>query len=149
MARAGERHSAVISGVPSASVSAGEARALGGAAGSLPEADLLRWAQSRLPEEACGLVLEEAGRIWAVELPNVAADRRRGFELDPGAVVDWLGRTEGPGSLRIRGVWHSHPDAPAVLSGADRRGALPGAEHWIVGRSATGEWELRVWGPEA
>lgn len=79
-----------------------------------------RHAQAAWPDECCGLVVE-GGALAGQNLRRGAA-----FELDPATLV----RAHG----RIRGLYHSHCGAPAVMSAADRAAARwwPDVDHVVV-----------------
>ena len=101
------------------------------------------------PREACGCLLgvTDGGlvrveRVWTSD--NMARNPDRAFELDPGSVVAAEDDARASG-LELVGVWHSHPDAAAELSEADRVGLFAG---WIsvVGTFDRGRLaQLRAW----
>ena len=82
--------------------------------------------QAVYPAEACGLIIDQPGRpaYWACT--NMARDKQDHFLLDP---RDWVA-AEDQG--KILAIVHSHPDASANPSMADRvmceRSGLP----WII-----------------
>ena len=95
---------------------------------SIAEPDLV-WLRARArqarPDEACGLLLgrrhpDATEVVRVTDARNVAANPRTAFEIDPGAIVRATDLAAAEG-LEPVGVWHSHPDRPAVLSAADRR----------------------------
>ena len=94
-------------------------------------ARVLKLARARYPDEACGLLIGRRcatrARVELVrEARNVAAARaRERYELDP---VDHLAAEELARSLGLEvvGVWHSHPDHPALPSETDRERAWEG-----------------------
>lgn len=88
----------------------------------------------RLPEEACGLLLGDAGaeRIdLAVPAANVASDRRRAFEIDPAVLFD-AHRKARAGGPAIVGCYHSHPSAPPAPSEADAMRAFDAGWVWLI-----------------
>ena len=95
------------------------------------QARLAELAESVYPREACGLLVgflsTVSVRVCAVHpARNLSAAQNR-FDIDPGEIVriDREARAEG---LEICGVWHSHPDRPAVpVSGGSRNFLEPGA----------------------
>jgi proteasome lid subunit RPN8/RPN11 len=94
-----------------------------------------------VPNECCGILL---GRDRAIDearpTPNVAADPRRHFEIDPQALVDAyrLGRSGGP---KVIGYYHSHPAGPARPSETDQAMAAGDGSVWaIVGQTAVTFW---------
>lgn len=104
-------------------------------------AAILAHAASAAPEEACGLLLGKDGLIIEARLAaNVAADRRRHFEIDPQALIDaW--RAERAGGLRLIGYYHSHPGGVATPSATDREMAPGDGKVWAI----VGEGKLTFW----
>jgi proteasome lid subunit RPN8/RPN11 len=110
-------------------------------------------ARAGYPLEVCGLLLghQHSGRttiIHAVSLPNAAdpSTRHDRFAIDPRLMLQWERQASAAG-LRIAGVFHSHPDAPARPSGFDLEAAWPGYVYLIVCVSrglpaATAAWTL-------
>jgi proteasome lid subunit RPN8/RPN11 len=102
------------------------------------------------PNEVCGLLAGRAvGRRHVIEAVhparNLNVERARDrYELDP---LDQLAaeREARDAGREVLGVWHSHPDHPAVPSETDRAAAWSGWSYLIVsvveGRAA----ELRSW----
>ena len=93
-------------------------------------------ARHRYPEEACGLLVGrfETDRTVvtaAHESKNVAADRRTGFEVDPGfrLRLQREARTEG---AAIVGVFHSHPSGDATPSATDRESIWEPDLIWLI-----------------
>ncbi|BBC74227.1 peptidase [Altererythrobacter sp. B11] len=84
------------------------------------------------PEECCGLLLGRNGKVMdAQPTANIAADRRRYFELDPQALIDAhrLARAGGPDIL---GYYHSHPHGPASPSATDAAMAAGDGRVWAI-----------------
>jgi proteasome lid subunit RPN8/RPN11 len=89
------------------------------------------------PEECCGGLLGERRDgvviVRRVErVPNRGAERReRRYAMDP---KDYLGleRSAGEVGLAVVGIYHSHPDHPAVPSDFDREHAWPYFHYLIV-----------------
>jgi proteasome lid subunit RPN8/RPN11 len=92
-------------------------------------------ARAARPRECCGLLVGYgADVLFAYPVRNVAASTVR-YEVDPKAHIDLrrVLRRAVP-SLRIVGVYHSHPAGPPVPSAADIDEALYGGWiHLIVG----------------
>jgi proteasome lid subunit RPN8/RPN11/molybdopterin converting factor small subunit len=105
--------------------------------GALPA--LASLAEGSPREEVCGFVLASAGQLAeVVPLRNVAADRARGFAMDPGEVLSMLREGEG-GRQSVKAIFHSHVEGGAELSPADRacleaggRPLWPGVEAWVI-----------------
>lgn len=108
------------------------------------------WARADYPKEACGLLvgrkLPEGGEVHAVRLArNLNTERAHDrYELDPEdfLATDRQARELG---LEILGVWHTHPDHPAVPSETDRAAAWPGWSYLILAVQAGGVAALRSW----
>jgi proteasome lid subunit RPN8/RPN11 len=92
-------------------------------------------------EECCGLLLGVDHQIdEARPAINVAADRRKRFEIDPQSLVDAhrAARRAGPA---IIGYYHSHPAGPAMPSATDRAMAAGDGLVWaIVGEDGVTFW---------
>ncbi|MEJ2691361.1 MAG: M67 family metallopeptidase [Deltaproteobacteria bacterium] len=94
-------------------------------------------ARKGLPHEVCGYLAEKEGRVAAhYELSNIdtAADH---FSMKPeeqfAAVKDMRGK-----GLKLRGVYHSHPETPARPSLEDIRLANdPEISYVIISLAAT------------
>ncbi len=87
-------------------------------------------AERAWPEECCGALLGDRASVFvALPLENTAGDRRRGFLVSARDSLRVEAEAEARG-LRWVGVYHSHPDAPAVPSAADGSTAWP--DGWTV-----------------
>lgn len=107
-------------------------------------------ARAGYPNEACGLLLGcAANGTCAVSAwrpaRNLNTDRASDrYELDP---ADYLA-AEGEASrlgVAVVGVWHTHPDHPALPSATDREWAWPGWSYLILSVGREGVAELRSW----
>lgn len=112
-------------------------------------ADLVRWAQAGYPQETCGLLIGwvENGSIHvrrALQARNLAARAGVRFDLDPGDHVAAEREAHAHG-LAIVGVWHSHPDHPAVPSESDRASAWERWSYLILSVNSGGLDGLRAW----
>src|SRR5690606_25616441 len=97
-------------------------------------------AREAAPDECCGLLLGREAIEEARAAANVAADRRRHFEIDPQPLIDAhrAGRRGGP---QVLGYYHSHPAGPAAPSATDRATASGDGKVWaIVGEGAVTFW---------
>lgn len=76
--------------------------------------------------ERCGLILKDD---TIVEVQNVAANPETGYEMDPIAVLPYLDL--------IAATWHTHPDGPSNLSGADYQSfrSWPDLVHIVISPS--------------
>jgi proteasome lid subunit RPN8/RPN11 len=94
-------------------------------------------AEAAWPEEGCGLLVGRTGpgSVWRIDrvepATNVADDRRRRFEVDPGVRIGLERELRGIDRAVI-GVYHSHPGGPARPSATDR--ALVFEPHlvWLI-----------------
>lgn len=108
------------------------------------------WARASYPREGCGLLLGRSlpvgGEVHGVRLArNLNTERAQDrYELDP---EDFLAadREARDLGLEILGVWHTHPDHPAVPSETDRAAAWPGWSYLILAVEAEGVVALRSW----
>lgn len=83
------------------------------------------------PEECCGLLLGQGGRIErAVPTANVAEAPRRFFEIDPQALID-AHRDARAGGPEVLGHYHSHPSGKAEPSKIDQAAAAEG-QIWAI-----------------
>jgi len=98
-------------------------------------------------EECCGLLLGGTGAaagdiIELLPARNVAADRRRRFEIDPAALIA-AHRAERTGGRRIAGCYHSHPGGDASPSQEDA--AQAGANGWLWAICAGPTGHIGLW----
>ena len=105
---------------------------------------LRRLAQASPDEEICGLVARDSrGRYRCYPVPNVAADRRRFFALDPRTQIDAMRAMRERGE-ELAAIYHSHPDSPPLPSAADvEQHEYPGVLYLIVSLATGGAPELR------
>lgn len=93
------------------------------------------------PEECCGILLGAAGLIDTIwPAANVAADRRRLFEIDPQALVDAY-RWARAGTRQVLGYYHSHPSGEAKPSNIDQAMAAGDGRVWAI----IGETDVTFW----
>ncbi len=94
-------------------------------------------ATAAFPEEACGLLVgarEADDQIRVTQLApgaNLAADRRRRFEVDP-ALRLRLQKALRQSPRDIVGHYHSHPDGPARPSATDLAWATEPDLVWVI-----------------
>jgi proteasome lid subunit RPN8/RPN11 len=108
------------------------------------------FAAAGYPRETCGLLVgRAAAHVTLVEDlvqgRNLSRERARDrYELAPEDLLaaDGAARERG---LEIVGVWHSHPDHPAVPSSTDREGAWAGWSYLIAAVEGGGLRDLRSW----
>lgn len=92
--------------------------------------DILASARSEAPEEVCGWLAGEGGRVeWIYPVPNVAES---GFRMHPEAQLSAMREIREAG-LDLVGTYHSHPRTPARPSVRDLQlGSYPDCLHLIV-----------------
>lgn len=101
------------------------------------------------PSEACALLLGrmvEGSRTAEAlsETRNIATDRRKHYIMAPEDIL--LAEQQACElGLDVVGVWHSHPDHPAVPSKTDTHSAWP-CYSYVITRVSDGQpAELRSW----
>ncbi|MEL6731267.1 MAG: M67 family metallopeptidase [Bacteroidota bacterium] len=93
-------------------------------------------AESRFPNECCGFFYGKDGEIRTVSFATVVdnskeGDQRRRFEISP---LDYM-RAEKKAiaeGLDLLGVYHSHPNHPAIPSIHDLKQAVPHFSYIIL-----------------
>jgi proteasome lid subunit RPN8/RPN11 len=84
-------------------------------------------AQHQAPREACGLIVRsEAGRLLFYAAANLAEQPEEQFRMDPRAWV--LAAELG----EVVAIWHSHPNASAHPSMADRAQCETTGLPWVI-----------------
>ncbi|ATW05616.1 M67 family metallopeptidase [Sphingorhabdus sp. YGSMI21] len=95
-------------------------------------AELQQLALAAVPQEVCGILFGSAGRVWSYRsAPNVAADPRCHFEIDP-AILIAAERDQRRGGEPIAGYYHSHPNGPVKPSPTDAGSAAPDGRLWLI-----------------
>jgi desampylase len=95
-------------------------------------ATLVARAAQAAPEECCGLLLGQNGRIAAaMAADNIAPDPHLRFEIDPAALfaAHRAARSGGPAVL---GYYHSHPTGHPVPSATDCEHASGDDRAWAI-----------------
>ena len=108
------------------------------------------WVCAGYPHETCGLLVGRSAESATlikdlVQARNLNTERARDrYELAPEDLLaaDGAARERG---LEIVGVWHSHPDHPAVPSATDRKGAWTGWSYLIAEVERDGLRDLKSW----
>jgi proteasome lid subunit RPN8/RPN11 len=105
---------------------------------------ILRQAEHAPDEEVCGLISGVRGVLkHCYPVANVAGDRRRLFEMDPGGLIDAVRRIREQ-QEELLAIYHSHPSAPAMPSLADiAQHEYPGVLYLIVSLGTKGVLEMR------
>lgn len=102
-------------------------------------------AKRAYPSECCGILFGQGGKIIRV-LPvrnTVLSQRNRThFQIDPLLVYQAEHEAAKEG-LMILGIYHSHPDNPALLSPEDIAYMIPGMIYIILSIEDGSDKELR------
>lgn len=113
-------------------------------------AELDEWVRAGYPHETCGLLVGTQGpgraqvaRVVRARNLNVERARDR-YELDPEDFISADAAARGAG-MELIGVWHSHPDHPAIPSETDRAAAWPGWSYVILSVTEAGVADVRSW----
>jgi desampylase len=112
--------------------------------------DLLEWAQAGRPYEVCGIIggasrSNRAETIYA--LPNIAADPRTRYQIEPQALLHAYFEIERAG-LEMIGIVHSHPASVPIPSATDIVEATwPDVVYVIIGfegdQASVRAWQIR------
>jgi proteasome lid subunit RPN8/RPN11 len=101
------------------------------------------------PEEGCGFFFGKDGNTRQVthflETENVfEGERKRRFSIRP---EDYLLAEHYAleNELDLLGIYHSHPNHPAIPSETDRLNAVPWFSYLIITTTITGATEARSW----
>ena len=110
-------------------------------------------AEATAPEEACALLIGRKGlgddwRVTRIEASaNVADDRVRRFEVDPGLRIG-LERELRGGEQKVLGVWHSHTNGRSEPSAEDAARVFEPELVWLITAVADGEaLHTAAWAP--
>lgn len=112
--------------------------------------EIFKHALLSYPEEACGLILgkKDDDRRVAVKVKpskNVyEGDRRRKYMIDPMELYHAEIEAESEG-LSTVGIYHSHPDYPAVPSNYDIEMAWPNMVYLIISNSKECVKDFKAW----
>ena len=115
-------------------------------------ARLRAYAEAGYPDEVCGFLLgsmDLTRRVFEVGETRPAVNRRgsradRRYRIDPRDYRAAEREAEERG-LELVGIYHSHPDAPAVPSEYDREHAWPNSAYVIVPVEDGRAGGLRAW----
>ena len=95
-------------------------------------------AKKAYPCECCGILVGKKSEKGEIEVTDIrkASNQIQGqksvhFQIDPLFIYRLEQELESRG-LEIVGVYHSHPDCPAILSKEDEKYMLPGLEYVIM-----------------
>ena len=95
-------------------------------------------AKKAYPSECCGFLVGKKSEKGEIEITEIreAPNQFQGqksvhFQIDPLFIYHLEQELESRG-LEIVGVYHSHPDCPAILSKEDEKYMVPGLEYVIM-----------------
>ncbi len=95
-------------------------------------------AKKAYPSECCGILVGKKSEKGEIEITEIreASNQFHGqksvhFQINPLFVYHLEQEIEASG-LEIVGVYHSHPDCPAILSKEDEKYMVPGLEYVIM-----------------
>jgi proteasome lid subunit RPN8/RPN11 len=103
-------------------------------------AELIGRARAEAPQEACGLIGVGRGEITLYRAENAAERPQESFVIAPKEQLRLIRSIEDVGQ-ELRGIYHSHPQGPAVPSPRDKEIAKswPGLTWVIVGLGGVSE----------
>ncbi|MCC6146155.1 MAG: M67 family metallopeptidase [Anaerolineaceae bacterium] len=106
-------------------------------------AEIEKYLQEHLPEEACGLLGGENGMVK--EMLPVRNELRSAvsFRMDPAEQIAAMLYLEEQ-SLEIVGIFHSHPRGPAFPSETDLKEHAYPESVAVICSLADGTWEIRA-----
>ena len=95
-------------------------------------------AKKAYPSECCGILVGKKSERGDIEVTEIreASNQSQGqktvhFQIDPLFIYRLEQELEVRG-LEIVGIYHSHPDCPAILSKEDEKYMVPGLEYIIM-----------------
>ena len=101
-------------------------------------------AEKAFPLEACGLLVgytDDKGARQVTDVhdsPNLAADARHAFEVDPALLIT-LHRRARRGGDKVIGLYHSHPNIRAQPSQTDLERAWEPDLTWLITSVVAGQ----------
>jgi proteasome lid subunit RPN8/RPN11 len=111
---------------------------------------LERWSQAAYPHESCGLLIgrwADGNRVvaYVTQAKNINLERARDrYLLDPQDFLEADNAARAQ-NMEVLGIWHSHPDHPALPSETDQASAWPDWSYVIVAVTRDGAQDVRVW----
>ncbi len=108
-------------------------------------AAMLAYVQTLAPEEACGLLGGEAeGRVRALYRVENIRHSAVEYEMNPEEQIRAMMEVEARG-WELLGIFHSHPNGPAIPSETDvRRAYYPDSLYIICAPDERGAWHARA-----
>jgi len=112
---------------------------------SKPDYELiLEQVRAEWPNEACGLLAGEGGKVRRGDLGENRRHSPRAYQMDPVEQVRALLEIEAAG-WELSGIFHSHPNGPPFPSATDVAQAYyPDSVYLILASDAQGEWHGRA-----
>ncbi|MCC7360844.1 MAG: M67 family metallopeptidase [Anaerolineales bacterium] len=106
-------------------------------------AQMIAHVRQQAPEEACGILAGQAGRVHSVHPVENIRHSPVAYEMDPMQQLQVMEALEAAG-LDIVGIFHSHPAGPPAASPTDLEQAYyPEAVYVILAPQGGGDWGLR------
>lgn len=107
-------------------------------------------AEATYPEECCGLLIADGGNkvVESVRMKNAfSGSKGDRYHIDPMALYK-VDRESAQRRLTITGIYHSHPDYPAVLSEFDIEHSFPWYSYLVVSVPKGHAGDIRAWFPD-
>lgn len=102
-------------------------------------------AAAAAPEEACGLLAGQAGRIsLALPVKNIASAPASQFQLDPQEQLRALKAIDAKG-FELQGIYHSHPNSAPIPSAEDIRCATEESLLQLIVSLQGTKPQLKLW----
>lgn len=110
---------------------------------------IITHAEASFPEECCGFLYGKEGAVRQLQIARAVAnvdtvDKQKRFAIDP---YDYLKaeRYAKESGLDLLGIYHSHPNHPAIPSTEDIRAAVPAFSYLIISVQEGKADHLRSW----
>lgn len=95
---------------------------------------------ARMPEEACGLILDDGS---VIELENLSDSPENSFRISREEIVSVLFELDRPVSLPDVTLWHSHPNGGVGPSRVDMQQKTLFPQHLVL--AVSGETLVPTW----
>jgi proteasome lid subunit RPN8/RPN11 len=106
-------------------------------------------AEETYPEECCGLLISDGGKrvTESIRMKNAFnGSKNNRYHIDPLEFYK-ADRAVAQRGLTIAGIYHSHPDHPAILSEFDIEHSFPWYSYVVVAVSKGRAEDTRSWIP--
>ncbi len=108
---------------------------------------LKRHAELLAPEESCAMLLGTSrgnmATVGEIIFAANAQKSRTSFAISHKDVIECYGRAEQK-NMQMVGIFHSHPDSPAVPSKTDERFMLVNPVAWVIYSGLNGDFRAYV-----